>query len=240
MFLLCANFAGYLKYIWTKPESTWTASWTSDPCKGTLVNASAVYIPPSPPPPPYGSCTLTVAAYPPPPADPNAAQACVNSTCSLGYTCPASGLGSCQVFGIPNASKDYAALIQGIATGTYPSWVQGPTSLTLNGSAFPVLTNPSNKAIVAAARTGAGRIVMFGREGFIDGVSNSNNNFTDSSNIWGTLLVNAVKWASGTSSNSVRVATVPGNSYLGQNFATALRTAAVGIKSVPLRNTHIN
>ena len=92
------------------------------------------------------------------------------------------------------------------------------------GNAFPILGNSRGKALAAAGRTdGGGRAVAFTREAFM----NSDTDATLMTGPIGRYLANVVRWASGTTGSTVRVAGPNGGPYTTTQGIANLNLSAV-------------
>jgi hypothetical protein len=83
------------------------------------------------------------------------------------------------------SSDDVAQLLEGVKTIAWPG-VPGPIVVT-GEDAFPIVTVGDAQAVVAGARLGRGRIVVFGHGGFLGATSHDTTQ----------LLANAAQWAAG-------------------------------------------
>jgi hypothetical protein len=125
----------------------------------------------------------------------------------------------------PSAAADRAALLNGVDAVRAPGGLSATLTL-LGDSAFPLITGMQSRdraPVVAASRTGRGRVVVYGHGNFI-GRSGLGDKGT------ARLLVNAVRWsAAGRTGKaaSLRVG------LLDQSDATETLTAA-GFTPVPL------
>ena len=98
---------------------------------------------------------------------------------------------------------DWAQLTEGVTSvdslGAYPS------SLVVHGrEAFPVVADEGGRVFIAAARYGAGRVVVFGHAGHLDGAGQNGSDLP-------VLVRNAAAWAGGGPGGSIGVASeLPG------------------------------
>jgi len=105
---------------------------------------------------------------------------------------------------------DWAFLTAGVET--LDSGGALPSNLIVHGAdAFPVVVDEGGHVFIAATRHGAGRVVVFGHEGYLKGAATNESDF-------GVLVRNAVEWVGGAPGASIGAA--PGLSALA-DFLTA-------------------